>query len=100
MVFILDMVAHFIVYGENQAFRFFEGIWLQRKSRQIRFFFSEKTYFTSYVRNMFRAIPSPISAMVRNCGTTYKHDKHETCVTASVTRCVAIPNSQDCRGIY
>ena len=41
-------------YGENQAFRFVEGIWLHRKSRQIRFFFSEQTYFTSYVR-MFLA---------------------------------------------
>ena len=37
------MVAHFTMstHGVNQAFRFIEGIWLQRKSRQIRFF-SEK----------------------------------------------------------
>ena len=37
------MVAHFTMrtHGVNQAFRFVEGIWLQRKSRQIRFF-SEK----------------------------------------------------------
>ena len=31
------IVAHFTIstYGVNQAFRFVEGIWLQRKSRQI-----------------------------------------------------------------
>ena len=41
-------------YGVNQVFRFVEGIWLHRKSRQIREKKnSEKTYFTSYVRNMF-----------------------------------------------
>ena len=38
------MVAHFPMrtHGVNQIFRFVEGIWLHRKSRQIRFFFSEK----------------------------------------------------------
>ena len=38
------MVAHFTIhtYGVNQAFQFFEGIWLHRKSHQIRFFFSLK----------------------------------------------------------
>ena len=38
------MVAHFIIctHGVNQAFRFVEGIWLHRKSRQIRFLSSEK----------------------------------------------------------
>ena len=38
------MVAHFTMrtHGVNQAFRFIEGIWLHRKSHQIRFFFSEK----------------------------------------------------------
>ena len=41
-------------YEVDQAFRFFEGIWLHRKSRQIRNF-SENTYFTSFVRNMFWA---------------------------------------------
>ena len=42
------------IYGINQLFRFVEDIWLQRKSRQIGFFFSrEKTYFTLYERNMF-----------------------------------------------
>ena len=41
--FSYKMVAHFTMrYGVNQAFRFDEGIWLHRKSRQIRFFFSEK----------------------------------------------------------
>ena len=34
------MVAHFTnrAYGVNQEFQFVKGIWLQRKSRQIRFF--------------------------------------------------------------
>ena len=42
-------------YGVNQVFRYVNAK-LHRKSRQIRFyFFLEKTYFTSYVRNMFRA---------------------------------------------
>ena len=38
------MVAHFTMrtHGVNQAIRFFEGIWFQRKSRNIRFCFSEK----------------------------------------------------------
>ena len=31
-------------HGGNQAFRFVEGIWLHRKSLQIRFFFSEKDF--------------------------------------------------------
>ena len=39
-------------YGVNQTIRFVEGIWLHRKSRQIRLFFSEQGYFTSYVRNI------------------------------------------------
>ena len=38
---------------KNTLFRFVKGIWLHRKSRQICF--SEKTYFTSSVRNMFWA---------------------------------------------
>ena len=35
------MVAHFTmrIYGVNQVFRFVEGIWLLRNSRQIQFFF-------------------------------------------------------------
>ena len=38
------MVADFTMrtHGVNRAFRFVEEIWLHRKSRQIRFFFSEK----------------------------------------------------------
>ena len=55
MVFI-KMVAHFAMrsYGLNQAFLFVEGIYLHRKSRPIQKKW-EKTYFTTYVRNMFRA---------------------------------------------
>ena len=41
------MVAHFIMRtpGVNQAFRFVEGIWLHRKSRQIRFFLEKDLVF-------------------------------------------------------
>ena len=41
--FLYQMVAHFTMrtYGVNQEFRFAEGIWLHRKSRQIRFFFGK-----------------------------------------------------------
>ena len=37
--FLYKMVAHINMrtHGVNQAFRFVEGIWLHRKSRQIRF---------------------------------------------------------------
>ena len=46
------MVAHFIMRAWSKSGI---SIWLHRKSRQIRFLFSEKTYFTSYLRNMFWA---------------------------------------------
>ena len=36
-------------YGVNQAFRFVEGIWLHRKSHQIRFFFRKITLFTNAI---------------------------------------------------
>ena len=42
-------------YGVNKAFRFRQGIWVHRKSRQIRLLFLEKAYFTLFVRNIFRA---------------------------------------------
>ena len=32
-------------HGVNQAFRFVEGIWLHRKSHQIRFFFGKRPCF-------------------------------------------------------
>ena len=40
------MVAHFTMrtYGVNQKFRFDEGIWLHRKSGQIRFFFGKQLF--------------------------------------------------------
>ena len=59
------MVAHFTMhtYGVHQAFRFIECIWSHRKSRQIRFFSSEKTFFTSYVRNICSELPSYKSIM-------------------------------------
>ena len=54
--FLYWMVAHFTLrtYGVHQAFRFVEGIWLHRKSRQSEIF-SGKIYFASYVHNMFLA---------------------------------------------
>ena len=38
------MDAHFtkITHVLNQVFRFFEDIWLHRKSHQIRFFFGKR----------------------------------------------------------
>ena len=41
------MVARFTkrTYGVNKEFRFVEGIWLQRKSRQIRFFFGNDLFY-------------------------------------------------------
>ena len=50
--YIRRMIVSVRTYGVAQAFRFVEGIWSHRQSRQIRFF-SEENYFTSYVRNMF-----------------------------------------------
>ena len=52
--FLYQMVAPFTMrtYGVNQEFRFVEVIWLDRKSRQIRFFSRKKTLFTPYVRNV------------------------------------------------
>ena len=49
-----QMVAHFTMrtHGVNHAYRFVEGTWLHRKSRQIRFFFRKKTLFSSFVRNV------------------------------------------------
>ena len=50
-----QIVAHSTMrtYEVNLEFRFVEGIFLKRKSRQIRFVFSEMILFTSYMRNMF-----------------------------------------------
>ena len=52
--FLYWMVALFTmrIHGVIQAFRFVEYVWLHRKSRQIRFFWGEKTLFTSYMRNV------------------------------------------------
>ena len=45
------MVAHFTMrrYGVNQEYRFDQGIWLCRKSGQIRFIFWKIPFFTSCV---------------------------------------------------
>ena len=53
--FLYEKVVHFTMRtnGVNQAFRFGKGIRLNEKSRQIGLFFTEKTCFTSYVRNIF-----------------------------------------------
>ena len=43
MVFIIDGFSFTMrTHGVNRAFRFDEGIWLHRKSHQIRFYLSEK----------------------------------------------------------
>ena len=41
------MVSHLTMrtHEVNKAFRFVEGIWLHRESRQIRFFFGKRPYF-------------------------------------------------------
>ena len=54
MILTLDGGSEHGTNGENQVFRFVKGIWLHRQSRLIQLFFSEKTYFTSYVHKMFR----------------------------------------------
>ena len=58
------MVAHFTMrtYGVNQEFRFAEGIWLHRKSLQIRNF-SEKT-FLHHTCETFSEQPSHMKTMV------------------------------------
>ena len=43
MVLLLD--GSMRTYGVNQAFRFVEGIWLHRKSRQIHFFTEKDLVF-------------------------------------------------------
>ena len=54
------MDAHFTMrtYGVNQGFRFVKGIWLLRKSSQIRFFL-EKTYYLCkiYFFTLFCILP-------------------------------------------
>ena len=55
------MVAHFTMrtHGVNQAFRFVEGIWLHRKSRQIRFFFKKDlVYIIRAQREMSKLRPA------------------------------------------
>ena len=56
------MVAHFTVrsYGVNKEFRSVEGI-QHRKSRHIRFFFSQKTFYSTCVTQS--ELPSYISSM-------------------------------------
>ena len=59
------MVANFTMrtHGENQAFRFVEGIWLHRKSRQIR-----KRLGLYYTHATCSEVPSFINTMeVSNC---------------------------------
>ena len=50
------MVAHFTMrtHGVNQAFQFIKGIWLHRKSHQIRFFVRKKTLFSNLVKRAQR----------------------------------------------
>ena len=48
------MVAHFTMrsYGVNQAFGFDEGIWLHRKSGQIRFFSENNSLYIMRARRI------------------------------------------------
>ena len=78
------MVAHFPMrtFWVNQEFLFVEGIWLHRKSRQIRFF-PGNDLFSLYVRNMFWAT------------ILYKYHASSCCQTSSVTLLLASANSQN-----
>ena len=51
------MVAHFIMrsYGVNQAFDLFKALVYIERVVKSEFIFRKKTYFTSYVRNIFLA---------------------------------------------
>ena len=57
------MVAHFTMraYGVNQAFRFVEGIWLHRKSRQIRFYVGKSHIFHHVLSYHIISVPWIIS---------------------------------------
>ena len=54
-------------YGENQVFRFVEGIWLHRKSRQIQFFFSRKRPFLLHMCAKGSEQLSYTSTMIAPC---------------------------------
>jgi len=49
--------------GVNQEIRFAEGIWLSRKSGQIRFFFLGKYFFTHHACATYSEQPSNIKTM-------------------------------------
>ena len=59
------MVAHFTMstYGVNHPFQFAKGIWLHRKSGQIRFFFSRKRPILHHTCPICSKLPSYISTM-------------------------------------
>ena len=61
------MVAHFTMgtYGVNQEFRFDEGIWLHRKSGQIRFFFLGKYLFLHHACATCSEQPSYIKTILK-----------------------------------
>ena len=67
MVFILYhyMVAHFTLrtYVVNQKFRFVEGIWLHRQSRQVPFIF-RKLPILHHMCETCTELPSYISTMM------------------------------------
>ena len=60
------MVAHLTLRtnGVQQEFRFVEGMWLHRKSCQIRFFFSRKIPFLHHACATYSEQPSNIKTMV------------------------------------
>ena len=64
------MVAYFTMrtHGVNQAFHFVEGIWLHRKSRQIRFIFRKRPILNNTCPTCSE-LPSYISTMGISVGS-------------------------------
>ena len=64
------MVAHFTM-RVNQAFRFVEGIWLHRKSRQIRIYFRKRPIL------LYNMCATPyISTMAQTKNDSYRSGKN------------------------
>ena len=75
-------------HGVNQAFRFVEGIWLNRKSRQIRNIFRKRAILrhTCTTRS---DLPSYISTMIIPPLLQYQHEVG-ICGVARVVQCNVI----------
>ena len=57
------------LYGINQAFRFVEGMWLHRKSRQIRHFLSKNPPILHHTCATCSELPSCMRTMIRTMDT-------------------------------